>query len=83
MAKFDDDQFMPFQLDHVSVERFGHHQILWNLARKSRLPGSVEELRGSIQAHHLNRLGRCDRFGVGEAFEKRAYAEPMISMTMR
>ena len=73
---------MPFQINHISFELFGDHQFVRNLARKSRLPGPIEHLRGGILAHDLNRIGRCDQSGVWESFEKSANAKPMVSMAM-
>ena len=82
MAKFDNDKVMSFKADDISVEFFGHNQMFWNLSGKSSLPSSVEKLRGGVQAHYLNRLGRCHGFGARKTLEKCTYAKPMISMAM-
>jgi hypothetical protein len=38
MADFDDDQLVPFEIDHISLEFFGDHQAVRDLAREESAP---------------------------------------------
>jgi len=82
MTKFHGDQFMPFQLNYISFELSGDHQLVRNLARKSGLPSAIWHLRGGVMAHNLNCIGRCHYSSVWEALEKRANSKPMVSIAM-
>src|SRR6266567_7903894 len=83
MTKFHGDQFMPFQINYIPFELLCDHQLVRNLARKSRLPDRTEELRGGILAHNLHSVGRCQCSGVWESLKKSADSKPMVSMAMR
>lgn|SRR6516165_5974716 len=81
MTKLPGDQFIPFQVDYVSLELFRNHQIVGNLTRKSPLSGA-QHRRGDVLAHYLNCIGRCHDPDVCESLKESANSEPMVSMAV-
>ena len=45
MADFHDDQVVPFEIDHISLEFFGDHEAIRDLAWKQRVPELPEDVR--------------------------------------
>src|SRR6185437_2387648 len=83
MTEFHCDQVVPFEIYYVSFELFGDDEPVWNLARKARLPNSLEDFWGGMLAHNIDNTRCCYCSSIWEAFKKSSDSKPMISMAMR
>ena len=82
MADFHHDQVVPFEIDLISLEFFGDHEAIRNLAWKQRVPEVREDVRRGLLAHEFHNIARGHRPGIGKTIEERSNAKEMVAVTV-
>src|SRR5258708_16503133 len=82
MPDFYDDQVVPFEIDHLSLELLGDHELVRDLAWKPRTPEARDEHGLGLLAHAFHHSGRGDCSGMREAIQESSEAKEMVAMTV-
>ncbi len=82
MADFHDDQVVPFEINHISLEFFGDHEAIRDLAWKQRVPEVREDVRRGLLTHEFHNIGRGHRPGIGKTIQERSDAKEMVAVTV-
>src|SRR5580700_11517386 len=82
MPDFHDEKVMPFELDYISLEFLGDHQMFGDLAGIARFPEIRNEFRRGLPPHGFHYIGRCNRSRFRKAVQNRSYAKKMVPMAV-
>src|SRR6266853_1165837 len=70
------------QMYGVAVENLWRYQLRWNLARKTRLPEGLYEIRAYLVLHGGNRGRGGKRSCVGKPVEQKFQTKEMVTVSM-
>src|SRR5580704_15108405 len=82
MADLQDDQVVPFEVDHISLELLGDHPPVRDLTWKESAPEVPHELWRGLLAHKFDNIGCRDRSGIGKTIQERSDAKEMVAVTV-
>jgi hypothetical protein len=82
MPDFHDEKVTPFELNYISLEFLGDHQMFWDLAGIARVPETRNVFWRGLPPHGFHYIGRCDRSRFRKAIQEHSYAKKMVPMAV-
>src|SRR5579862_10067413 len=82
MPDLHDEKVMPFELDYISLESLGDHQMFGDLAGIACFPETRNEFRRGLPPHGFHHIGSCNCSRFRKAIQKRSEAKKMVSMAV-
>ena len=79
---FHDEKVTPFELDYISLEFLGDHQMLRDLAGIARVPEIRNVVWRGLPPHGFHNFGRCHRSRVGKTIQEDSDAKKMVPMAV-
>src|SRR3984885_16152525 len=78
MPDFHDEKVTPFELDYISLEFLGDHQMFRDLAGIARVPEIRNVVWRGLPPHGFHHSGRCRRSRFGKTIQERSDAKKMV-----
>src|SRR5258706_15339194 len=82
MPHFDHDKVAPFEIDHISLELLGDHEMLRDLAGKAHVPEVRDVLWRGLLLHDFHNTRCCYRSGIGETILEHPNAKEMVAVAV-